>query len=104
MINASKLINELKNIEVDFFSGVPDSLLSDFSKSLHFDFKNENHIIATNEGSALGIGMGHNLATRKVPLIYMQNSGLGNFINPYTSLLHRSVYKIPFVLLLGWRG
>lgn len=104
MINASKLIVELKKIGVDFFSGVPDSLMSDFSKSLHFDYKNENHIIATSEGSALGLGMGHNLATGKVPLIYMQNSGLGNFINPYTSLLHSSVYNIPFVLLLGWRG
>ena len=104
MINASKLIHELKKIDVDFFSGVPDSLMSDFSKSLHFDYKNENHIIATSEGSALGLAMGHNLATGKVPLIYMQNSGLGNFINPYTSLLHSSVYKIPFVLLVGWRG
>ena len=104
MIKAKNFINELKRLNVDFFSGVPDSLMSEFSKSLHFDFNDENHIISTNEGSALGICMGYNIATEKVPLIYMQNSGLGNFINPYTSLLHKDIYKIPFILLVGWRG
>ena len=104
MINAENFIKNLKKLDINFFSGVPDSLMSEFSKSLHFDFKDENHIIATNEGSALGICMGYNLATGKVPLIYMQNSGLGNFINPYTSLLHKEIYDIPFILLIGWRG
>ena len=101
MIEAKKLIEELKKININFFTGVPDSLLSEFSKSLHFDFKDENHIISTNEGSALATCMGYNLATKKTPLIYMQNSGLGNFINPYVSLLHREIYDIPFVLLIG---
>tara|TARA_Y100001970_G_scaffold292571_1_gene434386 strand:- start:189 stop:1313 length:1125 start_codon:yes stop_codon:yes gene_type:complete len=104
MINAKKFIKELKKLDINFFCGVPDSLMSEFSKSLHFDFKDENHIISTNEGSALGACMGYNLATQKVPLIYMQNSGFGNFINPYTSLLHKDVYNIPFILLIGWRG
>ena len=66
--------------------------MSEFSKSLHFDFDDKNHVIATNEGSALAMCMGYNLATNKIPLIYMQNSGLGNFVNPYTSLLHKDIY------------
>lgn len=104
MINANKFISELNKLEINFFSGVPDSLLSSFSKSLHFDFNDSDHIISTNEGSAIAAGMGYYLATNKIPLIYMQNSGLGNIINPYTSLLHKKIYNIPFLLLIGWRG
>ena len=104
MINAKTFINELNKIGIEFYTGVPDSLMSEFSKSLHFDFDNKNHVIATNEGSALAMCMGFNLATNKIPLIYMQNSGLGNFVNPYTSLLHKDIYNIPFILLVGWRG
>ena len=104
MINANTFIRELKKLEIDFFTGVPDSLMSSFSKSLHFDFDDADHIISTNEGSAIAAGMGYYLATNKVPLIYMQNSGLGNIINPYSSLLHKKIYNIPFLLLIGWRG
>jgi phosphonopyruvate decarboxylase len=104
MINSKDFIKMLNLNDLNFFCGVPDSLMTSFSKSLHFDFKDKNHIIATNEGSALGICAGYHLATNNIPLIYMQNSGLGNFINPYVSLLHSKIYRIPFVLLLGWRG
>ena len=104
MIDAKVFISELKKIGVDFYSGVPDSLMSEFSKSLHFDYDNKNHVIAANEGTALGISMGYHLSSEKIPLIYMQNSGLGNFVNPYTSLVHKDIYDIPFVLLVGWRG
>ena len=104
MINAKYFIEQLKNLDINFYTGVPDSLMSEFSKSLHFDFNDENHIISTNEGSALATGMGYHLATGNYPLIYLQNSGLGNLVNPYTSLLHKEIYKIPFVLLIGWRG
>ena len=104
MINAKTFINELNKVGIEFYTGVPDSLMSEFSKSLHFDFDDKNHVIATNEGSALAMCMGYNLATNKIPLIYMQNSGLGNFVNPYTSLLHKDIYNIPFILLVGWRG
>ena len=83
MINAKTFINELNKVGIEFYTGVPDSLMSEFSKSLHFDFDDKNHVIATNEGSALAMCMGYNLATNKIPLIYMQNSGLGNFVNPY---------------------
>jgi phosphonopyruvate decarboxylase len=104
MIDAKKFIKELKKIEIDFFCGVPDSLMSEFSKSLHFDFDDENHIISTNEGGAISTAMGYYLSSGKTPLIYMQNSGLGNFINPFTSLLNKEIYDIPFLLLIGWRG
>jgi phosphonopyruvate decarboxylase len=104
MIDAKQFINELKKIDIDFFCGVPDSLMSEFSKSLHFDFQDENHIISTNEGSAISTAMGYHLSSGKTPLVYMQNSGLGNFINPYTSLLNKEIYDIPFILLVGWRG
>ena len=90
MINAKTFINELNKVGIEFYTGVPDSLMSEFSKSLHFDFDDKNHVIATNEGSALAMCMGYNLATNKIPLIYMQNSGLGNFVNPYTCLLYTS--------------
>ena len=104
MIDSKNFIEKLQNLGIDFFCGVPDSLMSEFSKSLHFDFHDNNHIIASNEGSALSIGMGYNLSTQKIPLIYLQNSGLGNIVNPYVSLLHKEIYNIPFVLLIGWRG
>ena len=104
MIDAKQFIKELKKIDINFFCGVPDSLMSEFSKSLHFDFDDENHIISTNEGSAISTAMGYYLSSSKIPLVYMQNSGLGNFINPYTSLLNKEVYDIPFILLVGWRG
>ncbi len=104
MINAKEFIERLNELEINFFTGVPDSLMSSFSKSLHFDFDDTNHIISTNEGSAIAAGMGYFLASKKVPLIYMQNSGLGNIVNPYSSLLHKKIYNIPFILLVGWRG
>ena len=69
MINAKVFISELKKIGVDFYSGVPDSLMSEFSKSLHFDYDNKNHVIAANEGTALGISMGYHLSSEKIPLI-----------------------------------
>ena len=104
MINAKYFIEQLQKVGINFFIGVPDSLLSEFSKSLHFDFNDKNHIVSTNEGSALATGMGYHLSSGNYPLIYLQNSGLGNLVNPYTSLLHKEIYKIPFILLVGWRG
>ena len=65
MINAKTFINELNKVGIEFYTGVPDSLMSEFSKSLHFDFDDKNHVIATNEGSALAMCMGYNLATNK---------------------------------------
>jgi len=100
MINVNKLLFFLKKKKIKFFTGVPDSILKSFIKIL----KDKNHIIAANEGSAISIGIGNYLSTKKVPLIYMQNSGLGNAINPLISIAHKKVYSIPLLLMIGWRG
>ena len=64
----------------------------------------DEHVIATNEGSAISIGIGHYLSTKKIPCIYMQNSGLSNALNPLISIAHQKVYSIPLILIIGWRG
>ena len=101
MINVEEFVNYLKYINIDFFTGVPDSQLSSFA-----DYVEENcgNIIAANEGNALAIASGYNLSTGNIPLVYLQNSGLGNIVNPATSLTHSEVYSIPIVYLVGWRG
>ena len=83
---------------------MPDSLLKDFCAYVSDHAPAQSHIIAANEGSAIGIAAGYHLATNKIPLVYLQNSGLGNIINPLMSLTHRNVYGIPMLLLVGWRG
>lgn len=99
-MNAKDLIRILKKNNCDFFVGVPDSLLKDFS----FELSDSNHIISANEGNAIGIAIGYYLSTRKVPVVYMQNSGLGNSINPLVSLADNMVYGIPMLVIVGWRG
>ena len=101
MIKVEGLINLFKKNKSDFFSGVPDSVLKIFSSSLK---NNNKHIIATNEGSAVSIGIGQYLSTKKVPVVYMQNSGLSNALNPLISIAHKKVYSIPLILVIGWRG
>ncbi len=101
MIKVKSLIDLLKKNKSDFFSGVPDSVLKEFSYSLK---DKKKHIIATNEGSAVSIGIGHYLSTKKIPVIYMQNSGLSNALNPLISIAHKKVYSIPLILIIGWRG
>ena len=103
MIEVNSFINLLKKNNTDFFCGVPDSVLKELSFSLQNKSK-KNHIIATNEGSAVSLGIGHYLSTRKVPCIYMQNSGLSNALNPLISIAHEKVYSIPLILVIGWRG
>jgi phosphonopyruvate decarboxylase len=90
--------------EIAFFTGVPDSLLKDFCAYVTDSTDAAHHVIATNEGSAMGLAAGYHLATGKLPLVYMQNSGLGNTINPLTSLADPEVYAIPMLLVIGWRG
>ncbi len=89
--------------KVDFFTGVPDSLLKSFCAYLLEKYP-EKHIIAANEGNAISIVAGHYLATNKIGLVYLQNSGLGNCVNPLTSLTDKEVYSIPLIMLIGWRG
>jgi phosphonopyruvate decarboxylase len=103
MIQCSDFSEILHDNGIRFFSGVPDSLLKEICGFLSDRFTG-NHIIAANEGNAVGIAAGYHLATGELPLVYLQNSGLGNTINPITSLMSEDVYQIPMVLLIGWRG
>ena len=89
---------------VDFFTGVPDSLLKDFCAYVSDNHPSEKNIIAANEGTALATAAGYHLATRRYPLVYLQNSGLGNIINPLLSLVDPRVFNIPMLLMIGWRG
>lgn len=104
MIEPSKFYELLLSRSFDFFVGVPDSLLKNFCAYVEDNSIKEQHIIAANEGSAIGIAAGYFMAKRKIPVVYMQNSGLGNTINPLISLAGPEVYSIPMILMIGWRG
>ncbi len=104
MLEPKTLVNFLKENEVNFYSGVPDSLLKDFCAYLDDELTPDDHIIAANEGASIGLAIGHYLSTGNVPLIYLQNSGLGNTVNPLLSLASPEVYSIPILLMIGWRG
>ena len=90
----------------EYFAGVPDSLLNAVCNYLMdtYGIDEKHHIIAANEGNAVGLAAGYHLATGKVPVVYLQNSGEGNTINPIASLLNDKVYGIPCLFLIGWRG
>lgn len=104
MVNVEKVYETLLNNEVNFFTGVPDSLLKNICAYITDEVPREKHIIAANEGVAIGIASGYHIASGKLPLIYMQNSGLGNTINPLLSLADEKVYSLPLLLMIGWRG
>lgn len=93
-------------LNVDFWVGVPDSLLSPLCNYIMdtYGINPLHHIIAANEGNCVGIAAGYHLATKKIPVVYMQNSGQGNVINPIASLLNEKVYGIPMIFVIGWRG
>jgi len=96
--------NALAQSGIDFYTGVPDSMLRPFCACVAEHTKKERHIIAANEGAAIGLAAGSYLASGRPSLVYMQNSGLGNAINPLLSLADMSVYGIPMILMIGWRG
>lgn len=104
MTGCDFFFQQLTNNGVNFFTGIPDSLLKDFCAYITDNVSEKNHIIAANEGSAVGMASGHYLSTKSIPLVYMQNSGIGNAINPLLSLADKKVYSIPLLLLVGWRG
>ena len=103
-INSKDFLEYILKNGTNFITGVPDSLLKNFLSCLNSLPDNCQHIIAANEGNAIALGVGHYLATQKLPLVYLQNSGLGNIINPILSLTHKNVYSIPMLLMIGWRG
>lgn len=104
MVNQKDLFDALDNMGVDFFTGVPDSLLNNFCLYMVQNIPDGRHVMAANEGNAIGIAAGHYMATGQIPVVYMQNSGIGNATNPLLSLTHDCVYGIPMVLVIGWRG
>ncbi len=90
----------------DFYTGVPDSQLKALCNYLmnRYGINKKHHIIAANEGNCAALAAGYHLATGKIPVVYMQNSGEGNIINPAASLLNDKVYAIPMIFVIGWRG
>jgi len=104
MLSPIIFFNFLKKKGIDFYVGVPDSLLKNFSYYVSKKLSPKKNIISANEGSAIAIASGYNIATGKIPLVYLQNSGLGNAINPILSLADKKVYSIPMLVMVGWRG
>ena len=104
MVNQAQLFEALDNLGVKFFTGVPDSLLNDFCLYLVNNIPDGRHVMAANEGNAIAIAAGNYMATGNIPVVYMQNSGIGNATNPLLSLTHDCVYGIPMILVIGWRG
>tara|TARA_B110000444_G_scaffold161370_1_gene150801 strand:- start:289 stop:1425 length:1137 start_codon:yes stop_codon:yes gene_type:complete len=103
MVKINEITKTLIKNNVEFISGVPDSIFKDLCLEFENSFKTK-HIVAANEGSSIGLAIGYHLASNKIPIVYLQNSGLGNIINPITSLASSKVYKIPMILIIGWRG
>ena len=104
MIEPEVFYRYLTDLGIEFYTGVPDSLLKNFCAVITDNAAEENHIIAANEGNAVSIALGYYMATKKIALVYMQNSGLGNAINPLVSLADKKVYSIPLLMMIGWRG
>ena len=103
MLDQKLVFDALAENGVTFFAGVPDSHLNGFCNYALAHFPDRT-VIAANEGNAVGIASGHYLATGQIPLVYMQNSGMGNTVNPLVSLCDEAVYAVPMLLLIGWRG
>ena len=104
-MNSNCFLEKLKRLGINFYTGVPDSQLKALCDELYATYTlGKEHIVAANEGAAVGLATGHYLATGKPALVYMQNSGIGNAINPIASLTNEHVYKIPMVFVIGWRG
>ena len=104
MIKPEELFNLFKINNLTFYTGVPDSLLKDFCAYITDNTEPKDNIIAANEGNAIALATGYHLSTKNVGIVYMQNSGLGNCVNPLTSLTDKEVYSIPMLLIIGWRG
>ena len=104
MISPKFFYDTLASYGINFYAGVPDSLLKNLCAYITDHADAAHNIIAANEGGAMGLAAGHYLATSQIPVVYMQNSGQGNIINPLASLTDPDVYNIPVLLVIGWRG
>lgn len=103
MISPEKFYFSLSNYS-SFFTGVPDSLLKELNSVILEKHPADKHIIAANEGISVSLGIGHFIATKEMPIVYLQNSGLGNIVNPIISLANKRIYGVPMLLIIGWRG
>ena len=104
MLDTVSYLTTLRESGITFFTGVPDSLLKEFCSCITENVGTRNHIISANEGAAIGLAIGHYIGTDKIPLVYLQNSGLGNLVNPLLSLASPEVYGVPMLIMIGWRG
>ena len=104
MISPKAFIDYLGEQGIDFFAGVPDSLLKNICAYISDTLDAKHNIITANEGGAVGLAAGYHLASGRIGCVYMQNSGEGNVINPLASLTDKDVYGIPVLLIIGWRG
>lgn len=104
MLAPDAVLGLLRDQGLDFFTGVPDSLLADFCAYVTDHVDEQSHVITANEGNAIALAAGHYLGTGHPALVYMQNSGLGNAVNPLLSLADEEVYSIPMLMMIGWRG
>jgi len=104
MIEPKAFVDALASQAMEFYIGVPDSLLKDFCAYVDDTREGSQHVIAANEGNAVAMASGYHLATGKNAVVYLQNSGLGNAINPLTSIADKEVYQTPMLLVIGWRG
>lgn len=104
MIDTKSFYDYLHKKSIDTFYGVPDSLLKDLCAYITKNTSKEKHIITANEGNAVALAAGHYLATGTPAVVYLQNSGLGNIVNPLISLADEDVYQIPVLFFVGWRG
>ena len=104
MLSPKFFIDTLGNHGIDFFAGVPDSLLKNICAYIADNLDDKHNVITANEGAAVALAAGYHLATGRVGCVYMQNSGEGNAVNPLASLTDKEVYHIPVLLLIGWRG
>ncbi|MET9736270.1 phosphonopyruvate decarboxylase [Streptomyces sp. NPDC006458] len=82
------------------FAGVPCSYLGPLISVLQDKYP-ESYLAAANEGEAVAVSAGAQLTGRR-PVVILQNSGLGNAVNPLTSLCH--TLRLPVLLLITWRG
>jgi phosphonopyruvate decarboxylase len=104
MIDPRALFESLRRRDVGLFTGVPDSLLASFCAYVDDHALATEHVIAANEGNAVALAAGYHLSSGRLGAVYLQNSGLGNTINPLTSLVDPEVYRVPLLLIIGWRG
>ena len=104
LISPRQFYDSLLSAGVEFFTGVPDSLLKGFCSTITCLHPQDKHLVAANEGTAIGLAAGYHLGSGTVPVVYLQNSGIGNSVNPLASLADPSVYGFPLILVVGWRA